>query len=273
MKKTKILSVFLAGVLALGLAGCGSSNSNEKAEDKTIKIGVSAVPHEEIVNEVKPLIEKEGYTLDVVVYDDYVTPNTALAEGEIDANYFQHIAYLNETNESKKLDLVNVAEIHIEPMAAYSKTIKDLTAIKDGGTIAVPNDPSNEARALRLLEKAGLIKVKEGNLVTVKDITENTKNLQFKELEAAQLPRTLDEVDVAVINGNYALQAGLDANKDGIYIEDKNDENIKDMRNVLVVKKGNEETEKTKVLKKALTSDECKKFIEEKYNGTVIPVF
>ena len=269
MKKTKLVSLVLLGALTIGLVGCGGSDK----DDKKITIGVSAVPHEEIVNAIKPLVEAEGFTLDVKVYDDYVTPNTAVADGEIDANYFQHIAYLNETNESKGLDLVNAAEIHIEPMAIYSKKIKDLKDLKDGDTIAVPNDPTNEARALKLLQSAGLIKIKDGDLVTPKDITENPKSLKFSELEAAQLPRSLDDVAAAVINGNYALQGGLDATKDGIFIEDKNDVNMKERRNILAVKKGKEDSVKTKALKKALTSDDCRKFIEEKYHGTVIPVF
>ncbi|MGG7178725.1 MetQ/NlpA family ABC transporter substrate-binding protein [Clostridium paraputrificum] len=268
MKKTKLLTIALAGVLALGLVGCGGSK-----DDKTIKIGVSAVPHEEIVKAIQPLVEAEGYTLDIKVYDEYLIQDTAVNDGELDANYFQHIAFLNQANESKGYDLVNAAEIHIEPMALYSKSIKSLEDLKDGATIAIPNDPSNEARALQLLQSAGLIKVKDGDTITPIDITENKKNLKFKELDAAQLPRTLEEVDGAVINGNYALQADLDATKDGIYVEDKNDEKLKQARNILAVKKENLDSEKTKVLKKALTSDEAKKFIEEKYHGTVIAVF
>jgi len=269
MKKTKIVSVILAGVLALGLIGCGAS----KTDDKTIKIGVSPVPHKEIVDQIAPILEKEGYKLEITEFDDYELPNTAVQDGELDANFFQHIAYLNTTNEKKSYDLTYTAEIHIEPMALYSKSIKKLTELKDGATITIPNDLSNEARALRILEKAGLIKVAPGDLVTIKDITENPKNLKFKELEAAQLPRTLDEVDASVINGNYALQTGLSATKDGLLIEDINDPAIKNARNILTVKKGNEDSEKIKALTKALTSDTVKKFIEEKYNGNVIPVF
>lgn len=272
MKKTKLLSLVLAGALTLGLVGCGGS-TEKKEDDKVITIAVSAVPHEEIVKAIKPLVEEKGYTLDVQVFDDYDPQNTAVYDEQVDANYFQHIAYLNETNSAKGYDLVNVAEIHLEPMTLYSKSVKSLDEIKDGDTIAIPNDATNEARALRVLEDAGLIKVKAGELVTPKDITENPKNLKFKELDAAQLPRVLEEVTAAVINGNYALQANLDANKDGLYTEDKNREDINTKRNVLVVKEANKDSEKTKVLKEALTSDECKKFIEEKYKGAVIPVF
>lgn len=170
MKKTKLLSLVLAGALTLGLVGCGGS-TEKKEDDKVIKIGVTSVPHEEIVNAIKPLIEEKGYTLEITPFDEYNTPNTAVYEGELDANYFQHIAFLNETNEAKGYDLVNVAEIHIEPMTLYSKTAKSLDEIKDGDTIAIPNDATNEARALRVLEDAGLIKVKAGELVTPKDIT------------------------------------------------------------------------------------------------------
>ena len=181
---------------------------------------------------------------------------------------------MNETNESKGLDLTYTAAIHLEPLAAYSKTLTDLKDLKDGATVAVPNDPSNEARALRLLEKAGLIKLGDGELVTPKDITENTKNLKFEELEAAQLPRVLEEVDIAVINGNYALEAGLKPSEQGLAVEDANAEAAKDYRNILAVKKGNEESEKIKALTKALTSEKVKNFIEEKYSdGTVIPAF
>ena len=266
--KKRILSIGLIGVLAFSLMGCGS-----KSDDKTIKIGVSAVPHEEIVNEIIPDLEAEGYKVEVTEYSDYVIPNTALQEGELDANYFQHIAYLNETNESKGYNLTYTAEVHVEPMGIYSNKIKNISDLKEGDKVAIPNDPSNEARALRLLQAAGLIKINDSETATPKDITENKLNLKFEELEAAQLPRSLDDFDAAVINGNYALQAGLDVNKDGLYIEDKDDKNIKNMRNVLAVKKGNENSEKIQALTKALTSDKVKKFIEEKYKGTVIPVF
>lgn len=269
MRKTKILSVLLAGTLALGLIGCGAN----KSDDKTITIGVSPVPHKEIVEQIVPILEKEGYELKIKEFDDYELPNTAVQEGELDANFFQHIAYLNTTNKEKNYDLAYAAEIHIEPMALYSKSIKNLAELKDGATITIPSDTSNEARALRILEKAGLIKVAAGELITTKDITENPKNLKIKELEAAQLPRTLDEVDASVINGNYALQSELSATKDGLLMEDINDPAIKDARNILAIKKGNEDSDKIKALTKALTSDTVKKFIEEKYNGNVIPVF
>lgn len=278
MKRKSILSILLVGALAIGLVGCGASKSDDStgsaSEDKTITIGVSPVPHKEIVEQIVPDLEAEGYTVKILEFTDYVTPNTSLAEGDLDANYFQHIAFLNQTNESKGLDLTYTAAIHLEPLAAYSKTLTDLKDIKDGATVAIPNDPSNEARALKLLEKAGLIKLKDGELVTPKDITENTKKLKFEELEAAQLPRVLDEVDIAIINGNYALEAGLNPSKEALAIEDADAEAAQNYRNILAVKKGTENSEKIKALTKALTSDKVKNFIEEKYSdGTVIPTF
>ena len=271
MKKKRILSVLLTGVLAIGLIGC--VNSSSKEDDKTIKIGVTPVPHNEIVEQIKDDVEAKGYKLDIQVINDYLPQDTAVEEGELDANFFQHIAYLNQVNEEKGYHLAVAAEIHVEPMGIYSNTVKKIEDVKDGAKVAIPNDPSNEARALRLLAKAGLITIPEGELVTAADIKENKKNLQFTEVDAAQLPRTLEEVDLAVINGNYALDAGLNVNEDAIYIEDKDDENIKDMRNVLAVKEENLNSEKTKVLVEALTSDKVRKFIEDNYKGAVIPVF
>lgn len=272
MKKKSIISVLLTGVLALGLIGCGSKTTTG-GNDKTIKIGVSPVPHKEIVEHIIPQLEKDGYKVEIVEFTDYVIPNEALADGKIDANYFQHISYLNDTNKSKNLGLTYTAAIHLEPIALYSKKYKKASEIESGATIAIPNDPSNEARALRLLEAEGLIKLKDGELITPIDITQNTKNLKFQELEAAQLPRVLEEVDAAIINGNYALEAGLNPKVDSLVIEDKDAEAAKIYRNILAVKEGNEGLEKIKALTKALTSDETKKFIEEKYDGAVIPSF
>lgn len=275
MKKKSILSILLVGALTIGMVGCGSSNDKTgSSDDKTIKIGVTPVPHKGITEVAKSELEAKGYTVEIIEFTDYVTPNTSLEEGELDANYFQTIAYLDETNEGKGLHLTYIAGVHLEPLAVYSKTIKDLNELKDGATVAVPNDASNEARALRVLENAGLIKLKEGELVTVKDITENKKNLKFEELEAAQLPRILEEVDLAVINGNYALEAGLSPAEDAVAIEDSNSEASKKYHNVVAVKEGTENTQKIKDLTEALTSDAVKQYIEDTYkDGSVIPVF
>ena len=276
MKKRSILSIVLAGVLTLGLVGCGGANTagtKDTKNDKVIKIGVTPKPHKEIVDIAKPLLEKQGYTVEITEFNDYVQPNTAVSEGSLDANFFQHTPYLNEQNQSKGFKLVSVGPIHLEPMGLYSKKIKSVDELKDGATIAVPNDPSNEARALKLLAGKGIIKIKDGELITPKDITENKKSLKFSELEAAAIPRAMDDVDAAVINGNYAIEAKFNPAKDAIVVEDKNSEAAKPYANILVVKEGNEKQEKIQALYKALTSPEVKAFIEKEYSGAVIPVF
>lgn len=278
MKKRSILTAIIAGIVSIGLIGCGNSegssnDSSSNGDDKVIKVGVSPVPHEEIMEVAKPLLEAKGYTVEIVEFTDYVLPNTALESGEIDANYFQHIAYLNSFNADNGTHLTYTAEIHLEPMGAFSKKYKTVDEVEEGAVVAVPDDPSNEARALRVLAAAGLIEVNDGELITTADITSNPKNLEFKELEAATLPRVLEDVDISVINGNYALEAGLDVNNDAFYAEDKNVESLKERRNVLAVKEGNENSQKIKDLTEALTSDEVREFIEEKYKGAVVPVF
>ena len=278
MKKRSILTAIIAGIVSIGLIGCGNSegssnDSSSNGDDKVIKVGVSPVPHEEIMEVAKPLLEAKGYTVEIVEFTDYVLPNTALESGEIDANYFQHIAYLNSFNADNGTHLTYTAEIHLEPMGAFSKKYKTVDEVEEGAVVAVPDDPSNEARALRVLAAAGLIEVNDGELITTADITSNPKNLEFKELEAATLPRVLEDVDIAVINGNYALEAGLDVNNDAFYAEDKNVESLKERRNVLAVKEGNENSQKIKDLTEALTSDEVREFIEEKDKGAVVPVF
>lgn len=283
MKKT--LSIILAAVLTVGLAGCGAkqastapANSGASNDKKTIKVGASPVPHKEILEVVKPLLEKKGYKLEIVDYDDYIQPNINLNEGQIDANFFQHVPYLENMVKEKKLDLTYTVKVHIEPMGVYSQKIKNLTELKDGAKIAVPNDPTNEARALRILEKQGLFKLKDGDLVTKLDIIKdsNTKNIQIQELKAAQLPRSLGDVDAAVINSNYALEAKLNPTKDTIknaageqVIESKDSP----FANVLAVRTADKDKPYIKALSEALTSPEVKKFIEEKYNGGVVPAF
>lgn len=270
MKKKLLISSILIGALSLGLVGCGG---NSKNNDKTITIGVSPVPHKEIVEQIKPKLEEKGYKVNIKEFTDYVTPNKALSEGSLDANYFQHIPYLNEQNKKENLGLTYTKRIHLEPLGLYSKSIKDISKIKNGATIVIPNDPSNEARALKLLEANGIIKVKEGELVTTKDITENKKNIKFKEVEAASIPRTLDDVDAAIINGNYAIDAGFSVKKDALIKEDKNSKVAEPYANILAVKEKDKESQKIKDLTEVLTSDEVKNFINDKYNGAVIPVF
>jgi D-methionine transport system substrate-binding protein len=271
----KYFSLVLSLILTLGLFGCGNSGSPKEEEGKqeeskkTIVVGATPVPHMEILKEVKPLLEKEGYELELLEFTDYVTPNTALAEGELDANFFQHTPYLNKFNEEKELDLECAVKVHIEPMGLYSKKIKNLDEIQDGAVIAIPNDPTNGSRALRLLEKNNIIMLKEGELVSALDITDNPKNIKFEELDAPQLPRVLQEVDASVINTNYALEADLNPVKDAIVIEDKDSP----YANILAIRKEDKEKPAIKALLKVLNSPEIKKFIEENYKGSIVPAF
>lgn len=267
----KLASLILAAVLLIpGLASCGSSN----ADDKTITVAATSTPHAEILEVCKPLLEEKGYTLDIKVVSDYVTPNQFTEDGEVDANYFQHQPYLDSFNEENKTHLVSVAQIHYEPFAIYRGTVDSLAALPDGASIAVPNDTTNEARALQLLAAQGLITLKDGVGLTAtkNDITDNPHNYDIKEMEAALLPTVLDEVAVAVINGNYALGAGLSSN-DSLTAEDAASEAAQTFANVLVVKEGNENTEKTKALKEALLSDTVRDYITNTYGGAVVAIF
>ena len=277
MKKVFALIAALA-FSALALAGCGSQQSASSGASsaasgaKTLKVGATAVPHAEILEAAKPLLEKEGITLEIVEFNDYVQPNLALNDKELDANFFQHEPYLkNFMDEHKEVKLKNAAGIHIEPMGVYSKKIKKLDELKDGATIAIPNDPTNGGRSLLLLEKAGIIKLKEGvgEKATVGDIAENKKNIKFQEVEAAQVPRTLDDVDAAVINSNFAMQVNLDPTKDAMFIEDSTSPYV----NIIAVREGDENRPEIQALIKVLHSDEIKNFINEKYKGAVVPAF
>lgn len=270
----KILSVILILTLSLSvLSACGSSAGS--TESKKIVVGASATPHAEILEALKDILKEKGYTLEVKVFSDYVLPNTALDQGELDANFFQHLPYLEDFNKENKTKLVSAAAVHFEPFGIYSNSIKSLSELKDGDVVAVPNDTTNEARALLLLQDNGILKLKEGAGInaTVKDIVENPLNLSFKELEAAQIARALPDVAIGVINGNYALQAGLNVAKDAIVAEKADSLAAKTYQNILVVQEGHENDEGIKVLIEALQSETCRKFIEEKYNGSVVPTF
>jgi D-methionine transport system substrate-binding protein len=274
--KRKLLAVILASALAMAfLAGCGSkeAETTENADDKTITVAASATPHSEILEQAKPLLEEKGYTLEVTVFDDYVQPNEVVESGEFDSNYFQHIPYLDSFNEEKGTHLVNAGGIHYEPFGIYPGTKKSLDEIADGDTIAVPNDTTNEARALLLLQDNGIITLKEGVGLeaTVNDIAENPKNIQIQELEAAQVSRVTGEVPFVVLNGNYALEAGYSVAKDALAYEKADSEAAKTYVNVIAVKEGNEGLDKIKALVDVLKSDDIKKFINEKYDGAVIP--
>lgn len=274
--KKKILALALAGVLVVGaLTGCGSSkseSSEKKTDDKKITVAASATPHAEILEEAKTLLKDKGYELEVKVFDDYVQPNNVVESGEFDANYFQHVPYLEQFNEEKGTHLVVAGKIHYEPFGIYPGTKKDLKDIAKGDKIAVPNDTTNEARALLLLQDNGIIKLKDGAGIkaTVNDIEENPNNIEIVELEAAQVPRVVNEVAYVVLNGNYALEANYTVKKDALAYEKSDSEAAKTYVNVIAVKEGNENSEKIKALVEVLKSDSIKKFIDEKYDGAVI---
>ena len=274
--KKKILALALAGVLVVGaLTGCGSSkseSSEKKTDDKKITVAASATPHAEILEEAKTLLKDKGYELEVKVFDDYVQPNNVVESGEFDANYFQHVPYLEQFNEEKGTHLVVAGKIHYEPFDIYPGTQKDLKDIAKGDKIAVPNDTTNEARALLLLQDNGIIKLKDGAGIkaTVNDIEENPNNIEIVELEAAQVPRVVNEVAYVVLNGNYALEANYTVKKDALAYEKSDSEAAKTYVNVIAVKEGNENSEKIKALVDVLKSDSIKKFIDEKYDGAVI---
>ncbi|WP_267523078.1 MetQ/NlpA family ABC transporter substrate-binding protein [Campylobacter sp. MG1] len=237
---------------------------------ETIKVGITPYPNAVIMENVKDDLKQLGYDLEVIEFNDYILPNLALNDGELDANMYQHKPFLEDFNESKNTDLVAVANVFLPPMAAYSKKVKDVKDLKDGALIYIPNDPTNESRALDVLEQAGLIKTnKNVKFRSVLDITENPKKLDIKELEAAQVPRTLEECDLAVINTNYALAANLNPIKDSIILEDLNSPYV----NVIAVKKGKEEDKKTKALIEVIKTPKIKKILEEQFKGAIIPAF
>lgn len=277
MNSKKIISaaIALSALVGLTLGGCGSQKASDK-DSHTITVAASPTPHSEILNKVvKPILKKQGYKLVVKEFTDYVQPNTATEEGEVDANYYQHLPYLDNFNKKKGTHLVSVAGIHFEPFGLYPGKLKSLKNVKDGSTIAVPNDATNEARALLLLQDAGLLKLKNPKDVnsTTKDIVSNPHNLKFKELEAAMVPTAVKDVDFATLNGNYAIQAGFDPIKDPLISEKVGGIAAKTYENIIVVKKGSENTDKIKALIKALKTDEVRNFINKNYHGSVLPVF
>ena len=265
----KIIALLLTVLLVASLAACGA-----KTDDKTITVGATPAPHCEILEVAKELMAADGYTLEIKEFNDYIVPNTAVEEGELDANYFQHITYMNNFNVEHGTHLVSVAGIHYEPFGLYAGKTASLEELAEGASIAVPNDATNEARALLLLEQEGLIKLTEGiGLAATKaDIAENPLNLDIVEMEAAQLTATLQDVDMAVINGNYAIDAGLNV-AEALAVEAADGTAAEAYVNILTVKEGNEENEAVQALVKALQSDEVKAFIEETYTGAVVPLF
>ena len=294
--KRRLIVLALALCLLLGLAACGgndtaddstanntttgnnaadnTADSGDTADGKVITVGATPAPHAEILEVAKEVLAEQGYTLDIKEFDDYIVPNDAVEEGELDANYFQHITYMNQFNADKGYHLVSVGSIHYEPFGLYAGKTASLDALADGAQIAIPNDATNGGRALLLLEQEGLITLKEGAGITatVTDIVDNPKNLEIMELEARLLPDSLKDVDLAVINGNYAIDAGLKI-ADALAIESAEGEAATAYANVLTVKEGNENDEGIQALLAALESDEVKTFIEETYDGAVVPLF
>ena len=288
----KLASLLLTGALTVGLlAGCGSTTGNAETPDAAnsqtpaaetntslegtvLKVGATPAPHAEILEVVKDILAEQGITLEIMQYNDYVQPNNAVEDGSLDANYFQHITYMNDFNEQYGTHLVSAAEVHYEPMALYAGKVTSLDELPDGALIGVPNDATNEARALLVLQQEGLITLDEnaGITATINDIVDNPKNLEFSEMEAAQLPLRLADLDMAVINGNYAIDAGLSM-ADALAIESADGDAATAYVNVLAVKEGRESDPAIQALAEALCSQEVKDFIDENYAGAVVAVF
>ena len=271
IKKTVVLATAFTFAIGLfTLTGCGSSSSS--SGDKTIKVGASPTPHAEILKAIEPEIEKQGYKLKIVEFDDYVKPNQALADGDIDANYFQHKPYLDDYNKKNGTDLVSAGTVHYEPIGIYKGTKSSIDALSSGDKVGVPNDTTNEARALLLLQSKGVIKLKDGAglSATKADIVSNPKGLDIEELDAAIIPKSLPDLALGVINGNYALGAGLTAD-DCLAYESADSAAAAKYANIVAVRKDDLNSKKTKVLVKALQSETAKKYIEKTYKGTVEP--
>ena len=290
--KKRLLASVAAGVLALSvLAGCAAKetaapteeakatestektdNAEEKTDKKVIKVAASATPHAELLEQVKPILAEQGIDLEITVFDDYVQPMNVVEDGEFDANYFAHVPYVEQFNAEQGTHIVNAGGIHYEPFGIYPGTKKALSELADGDVIAVPNDTTNDARALLLLQDTGIIKLKEGAglTATINDITENPKNIEIKELEAAQVARVIPEVAFVVLNGNYALEAGLSVAKDSIAFEASDSEAAKTYVNIVAVKEGNENNAEIKALVDALKSDTIKQYIKDTYDGAVV---
>lgn len=269
--------------LIMALVGCGAGanggdadhegdggESKAAEEPVTLTVGASAIPHAEILEHIKPMLEEEGIELDIKTFTDYVLPNKNLVEGELDANYFQHIPWMESSNEENGWNIVDVAGVHIEPIGAYSDKFDSAADIPDGATVAITSGTGEQDRVLRLLEANGLLMLADGEGdKSLSDIVDNPKNLEFEQVEAAMLPRTLPDVDFAIINTNYALEADLNPVEDSLFIEDKDSPYV----NVLAVNEGDEDKPGIRELAEALTSDEVRQFIEENYDGAVVPAF
>ncbi len=269
----KSLTRIVSLLLLLAFVFVGASACSKDEEELKLTLAASVTPHAEILRVAAKELEKDGYEVEIKEFTDYILPNKVTSDGDVDANYFQHVSYLNDYNAKNNTDLVSVGGIHYEPLCLYGGQTASLDELTDGATIAVPNDPSNEARALMVLEQEGLIKLREGAglAATILDIEDNPKKLDIKELAAEQLPRSLEDVDFAVINGNFALQSGLSP-EDALAIEVLNDETLELYQNVLAVRAGSEDEPAIQALVKALKSDAVKDYINETWKGAVVPI-
>ena len=268
MKLKKILSLMLSSLLLLSVVGCSSTNGKSN-EDKVIKVGATLVPGGELLKELEPMIEEKGYKLEIINFNDYIMPNEALNNGEIDANLFQHEPYLKEAVKTKGYDIMAGTKLYVCPAVLYSNKIKSIDEFKKGDKIAISNNPSAGSKCLKYLQDLGLITLKEGDVVGVKDIVENPIGLEFIELDVAQIAPSLEDVTAGFIDTTYAVPAGLNAEDNGIYTAPVNDE----YANLLAFRTEDKDSEKIKVLEEVLTSDECRELIKSKYKGVVIPVF
>lgn len=268
---SKTARVLASLLLLAGLAACGSNNDTATDTSAPLRVGATPVPHAEILEYIRDNLAKDaGLQLEIVQFTDFVQPNVALKEGQIDANYFQTVPYLAEQSAAAGYDFVNVGGVHLEPLGLYSQKIKDIADLPEGSTIAIPNDPTNGGRALRLLAANGLITLRDTGETSPssRDITDNPKNIRIVEIEAAQLPRSLEDVEAAVINGNFAIEAGLNPAKDALILESaENNPNV----NILVTRNGMENDPRIQNLIKLLQGDQVRAFIEQRYNGAVIP--
>ncbi|MBE6164266.1 MAG: ABC transporter substrate-binding protein [Streptococcus gallolyticus] len=275
--KKKVLSLIVTGFVATILTGCGASqaatSSSTSDSNTVIKVGANITPHAEILEEAKPILAKKGITLEIVKLEDSVTPNTGVIEGSLDANYFQHVPYLEQFNKENDSDLVSIGAIHYEPFGIYAGRVTKLSSLPDGALVAVPNNVTNEARALLLLAQEGIITLNDdaGVNATVEDITDNPKNIQFKELAPEQLVSALPDVDIAVINGNYAIEGGLKVG-DALAVEANDGLAAKTYANIIATSPDKKDDEALKTLVEVLQSSEIKSFIEETYDGAVVPL-
>ncbi|AQP43252.1 MetQ/NlpA family ABC transporter substrate-binding protein [Streptococcus gallolyticus] len=275
--KKKVLSLIVTGFVATILTGCGASqaatSSSTSDSNTVIKVGANITPHAEILEEAKPILAKKGITLEIVKLEDSITPNTGVIEGSLDANYFQHVPYLEQFNKENDSDLVSIGAIHYEPFGIYAGRVTKLSSLPDGALVAVPNNVTNEARALLLLAQEGIITLNDdaGVNATVEDITDNPKNIQFKELAPEQLVSALPDVDIAVINGNYAIEGGLKVS-DALAVEANDGLAAKTYANIIATSPDKKDDEALKTLVEVLQSSEIKSFIEETYDGAVVPL-